>query len=214
MRRRGLMSPYPDLAVHWAMNEQIPPWFLSSYATRWYEDAQKEARSLYGTAEEKRDALRREIIFAVCFLESYLFESVRNVLLEADASTTLGSGFARLNEIFPLGDRRGIGQRWKQVCKALYDDGYLIQQPEFNNATWSDFNALVTWRDGLVHARASRPQTAGQSKDEMPVPRPEDLEKQEPGFAVQSAYNLYEQLLNWLRPEYRNPYLKPPRDSG
>src|SRR5713101_4785635 len=79
-------------------------WFFYSFAPDWFEDALTEA-----SRGQDHHARRREIIFAVCAVESYLVEWVRDEVLKRQ--------FASLTSYFPSGDRRGITQRWKEVLK-------------------------------------------------------------------------------------------------
>ena len=54
-------------------------WATASFARAWFSDALEEA----GVVNDS-DARRREIVFAVCFAESYLLEWVRDVVLSRD----------------------------------------------------------------------------------------------------------------------------------
>jgi hypothetical protein len=47
-----------------------------------------------------------------------------------------------------------------------------------------DWALLVEYRDGLVHARASRPHTSSQPEQEQPIPSKSLLDALEPGWAV------------------------------
>ena len=47
-----------------------------------------------------------------------------------------------------------------------------------------DFVTLVKYRDGVTHAKVSRPTTTSQRNDEKPLPSPEDLDKLPAGWAV------------------------------
>ncbi len=111
-------------------------WVHSSFARHWFEDALREART--GTDYNAR---RREIVFAVCFIESYLFEWVRDEALKRD--------FKRLRDYLPATDKRGIRERWKEVIKQLGKDGLLPATPDFGLPYWEDFQTLVKFRDGL-----------------------------------------------------------------
>ena len=53
---------------------EVTFWTQRRYDRRWHDDAVKEA------SREGADACRREIIFAVCLAESYLFEWVATVV--------------------------------------------------------------------------------------------------------------------------------------
>ena len=53
-------------------------WLHASFASKWFGDAHREA------ALEGGDARRREILLAVCFVESYLLEWTRDEALRRD----------------------------------------------------------------------------------------------------------------------------------
>jgi hypothetical protein len=72
----------------------------------------------------------------------------------------------------------------EEVTKALTSNGLIALAPSFAGQTWQNFRRLVCFRNGLIHARASRPQTAGLSKSQLPVPSMEELQTLEPGWAV------------------------------
>jgi len=55
-------------------------------------------------------------------------------------------------------------------------------------------NTLVDYRNGLTHARASRPQQAGQLDKERPVPSGDDLDRLAPGWAIQVVIDLVKYL--------------------
>jgi hypothetical protein len=115
---------------------------IRHYARPWLEDAKRENR-LRG-----RDARRREIIFAVGFAESYLFEWVRDEVL--------GDRFPeRLDEFFPAGGRRGVRRKYADVPRALVDAQLLPELPETGDVDSQDWVKLVEYRDALVHATAS-----------------------------------------------------------
>ena len=57
-----------------------------------------------------------------------------------------------------------------------------------------DFRKLVDYRDGLVHASASRPETDSQPEKEKPLPSKTDLDKLFPGWAVQVVVTLVKRL--------------------
>ena len=66
-------------------------WQTYSFAPEWFADALHEAGQT-----GNHHARRREIIFAVCFAESYLVEWVRDEVLNRD--------FNLLNQYFPPGE--------------------------------------------------------------------------------------------------------------
>ena len=139
-------------------------WKYGTYATSWLTDAQKEA-TVGG-----EDAMRREIVFAVCAAESYLSEWVRDEVLKSDF------GSRRLNHYFPVKKNIGIVDRGRYVIEHLNEDGTISGQPDWVNPFWLEFTKLVDFRNGLVHGRASRPDTEGLKPNEKPEPTVEDLQ--------------------------------------
>ena len=95
-------------------------WDTCSYASEWFGDALSEARM-----NEDRNGIRSEILFAVCAAESYLFEWVRDDVLQRD--------FKILNEYFPPEDTRPILKKWKEVIKQLHADGALTECRHLEN---------------------------------------------------------------------------------
>jgi hypothetical protein len=140
----------------------------ASFASEWYADS-LNAADVSGTTMR-----RHEIVFAVCTVESYLFEWVRDTVLAKD--------YDLLTEYFPQGEKRGIRKRWKCTLKALYRDRRISCLPPFNTEAWSDFTSLLDLRDGLVHAGASRPDIS-QSAKQKPIPAVGALNDIQPGWA-------------------------------
>jgi hypothetical protein len=146
-------------------------WLSANFASFWYADANSEAISsgdIHGR--------RREITFSVAAAESYLLEWVRDEVLKRD--------FERLDTYFPPDERRSVTEKWKEITSLLVSDGLIPSAPSFAGKTWENFRRLVDFRNGLIHARASRPQTAGLSKSQLPVPSMEVLQTLPPGWAV------------------------------
>lgn len=146
-------------------------WLSANFASSWYADAELEAIGIGDTQRR-----RREITFSVAAVESYLLEWVRDEVLKRD--------FVLLDTYFPPGERRPVTEKWKDITKALASNGLIQSAPTFAGKTWENFRRLVEFRNGLIHARASRPQTAGLSEIQMPVPSMEDLQALEPGWAL------------------------------
>jgi hypothetical protein len=155
-------------------------WRSATFAPRWLEDATREA------AVDGVDARRREVLFAVCFAESYLLEWVRDEVLKRK--------FAALDEYFPLDDRRGVIERWRDVPKLLLAKGLIQAHPDYGQRLWSDFVKLVDYRNGLVHARASRPQADHTPPAEIPTPTPQDLHKMPRGQPTRVVLALVREL--------------------
>ena len=156
-------------------------WLSYSFAPEWFNDALTEART-----GKDHHARRREIIFAVCCAESYLVEWIRDEVLKRD--------FNRLNQFFPPDERRGVAEKWKEVPKALLDAGLISAVPNLGRSYWRDWLDLVDLRNGLIHARASRPETNPQPDSERPVPSKGDLDKLPPGWAVKVVVTLVREL--------------------
>jgi hypothetical protein len=156
-------------------------WLSYSFAPEWFSDALTEART-----GKDHHARRREIIFAVCCAESYLVEWIRDEVLKRD--------FNRLNQFFPPGERRGVAEKWKEVPKALLQAGLISAVPNLERPYWQDWLDLVDLRNGLIHARASRPETDSQPTGEKPVPSKGDLDKLVPGWAVKVVVTLVREL--------------------
>jgi hypothetical protein len=153
----------PDLDpadMFWKGGE-LDIWLAAVFAPKWFDDAAHEAASV------GPDARRREIVFAVCFAESYLLEWVRRDVLK---------DLRRLDDYFPPGDRRSVTDRWKEVPKQLHQDGLTRGHPDYGQRFWADFMRLVDYRHGLVHGRASRPDKDDLPEKAKPVPAPGDLD--------------------------------------
>ena len=146
-------------------------WLSANFAKSWYADAKSEAIGIGDTQRR-----RREITFSVAAVESYLLEWVRDEVLKRD--------FERLDTYFRPGERDPVTKKWKKTLKHLAFGGLIPSAPSFAGKTWANFCRLVEFRNGLIHARASRPQTAGLSEDQMPVPSMEELQALEPGWAL------------------------------
>jgi hypothetical protein len=168
-------------------------WSFYSFAPEWFNDALQESR-LTGHA-----ARRREILFSVCCAESYIFEWVRDEVLQRDPNL--------LSKYFKPGVKRGVKEKFRDVPKDLKRDGYIVGTLDCSTATWNKFRTLVDYRDGLVHARASRPYSAKLTGDEKPLPTKQNLDSYPPGEAVETVRRLIQKLhedtrtkpLTWLK---------------
>jgi hypothetical protein len=148
-----------------------PTLFITAnLAGAWYQDTAGVAKVTDDTS-----ARRHEIVFAVCTVESYLLEWVRD--------TVLARQYQRLGDYFTEKPKRGIRERWKRVIMDLHRDKHLSAIPSFQTTVWRDFLRLVDYRDGLVHAKASLPDTSGKISLPEPVPGPSELHKLPPGWA-------------------------------
>jgi hypothetical protein len=125
-------------------------------------------------------------MFSVAAAESYLLEWARDEVLKGD--------FDNLKTYFPTDRHLPVREKWKTVTKALASVGLIPSVPSFAGKTWQDFCLLVEFRNGLIHARTSRPETAGLSEDELPVPSLEELRTRKPGWAVEVVTALIREL--------------------
>ncbi len=143
----------------------------SSFARAWFEDAFNEAQT-----GQDHNSRRREIIFSICFAESYLFEWVRDEVLQRQ--------YTRLRIYFPPRKKRGVDEKWRDIPKRLHDAKLIPQLPDFRDPHGKEWNILIKYRDGLVHAVASRPQTTSQAVTERPVPSKTELGNLKAGWAI------------------------------
>jgi len=156
-------------------------WLHATFAPGWYSDAVREA------AVSGADARRREILFAVCFVESYLLEWVRDEALHRD--------YKALDKYLPSDDRQGISERWKTVTKRLREDGLIPGHPDYGRASqWRDFIRLIRFRDGLVHGRTGRPQTTDTPDEALPSPTADDLTTMPSGWPTRTVVSLVRAL--------------------
>jgi len=157
-------------------------WDISTFAPEWFAEALAESRNRQGP-----QARRREILFAVCCAESYLFEWIRDEVLKRD--------FSKLSTYFKPGIKDNVLTKWKKVPKQLAQAKLIQAAPHFHN--WGEFCQLVNYRNGLVHGVASRPQTFRQPPDiEKPVPSKATLDALSPGWAVGVVVTLVQHLHN------------------
>jgi hypothetical protein len=156
-------------------------WLSYSFAKEWFEDALQEARTV-----TDHNARRREIVFAVCFAESYLFEWVRDDVLNRD--------FQKLNHYFPPGNPQPVTHKWKDVPRKLQSEDLIPATPELGQPYWENFNDLVKMRNGLIHARSSRPETTHLQEREKPHPSKGDLDNLPAGWATEVVVTLVKEL--------------------
>jgi hypothetical protein len=159
---------------------KLTAWRSYSFAPEWFADASREAKDERRGDLEVRGARRREILFAVCAAESYVFEWVRDTVLNRD--------FEKLKKYFPPippGKKRGVLEKLRDIPKDLAADDLVPAPLDCGAQEWSDFREAVEYRDGLVHAAASRPETDDQPESEKPVPAMDVLDALPPGWAVE-----------------------------
>lgn len=152
------------------LSDEIGVSAYSRYAERWWEDAAGEAAAAADAGDERavRDAVRRQIVFVVCALESWLFEWVRDDVL---------SDVAAASALFVEGGRERLTDRIKRVLCELHAQGELATEPGFAESdAWEDLHDLLDDRHGLVHAVASLPRGDVPEDAEKARPTPERLE--------------------------------------
>lgn len=158
---------------------EISFWYTATFAHLWYADAVREAKNA------ESESRRREIIFSVTAVESYLFEWVRDEILKQN--------FNDIGNYFKLNNHNGIERKWKEVPKKLKLDGRIHGLPDLSGKTWNQFTMLIKFRNGLVHASFSRPENLNpSSKNSCPSPR--DLLTLPPGWAVRVVFDLINEL--------------------
>jgi len=144
---------------------------MASFSQDWLRDACAESQ------RQGPDHRRREVLFSVCLVESYLLEFVRDVILRMDVAT--------LEIYFPPDRRRGIEEKFKDVLKHLSKDGRIAEPPAFGDSVWADFVRLVRMQDDLIHASISRPvQMPAENAPSM------DLFAFDAGWAMRTACSL------------------------
>ena len=150
-----------------------------TFAPQWLGDAKCEARV------QGYEARRREIVFAQCFVESYLFEWVRDKVVKG--------AFGKIPNYL---EGTGIRRKWKGAVKKVCEERSIVP-PSWENAEyWKKFRRLVEYRDGLVHGQASWPTLVDPPVPigPAPVPSKKTLESLPPGWAVEIVVELVRQL--------------------
>jgi len=151
------------------------------FAQSWFGDALREAKT-----PDDAQARRREIVFAVCFAETYLFESVRDEVVGGDVQ--------KFNRYFPPGNFRRVEDKWKDIPKELAADSLMATTLNQGHPNWENFLDAVAFRHGLVHAAASRPHSRDLPRKERAVPTMEDLSGLTPGWALGVVVTLIRRL--------------------
>jgi len=151
-----------------------------TYGPEWFSDASREARTTGHSAR------RREILFAVCAAESALFEWVRDTVLHRD--------FVALAKFFPTRRKRGVAEKFRDIPKELVQQGCIATAFDCGGSEFSEFRRLVDYRDGLVHALASRPDRVDLPREQKPVPTKDELDALPPGWALTVVRALLKKL--------------------
>ena len=165
------IGPKPDAM---SMDTSDPTvWISANFAGSWYRDAQHEAE---GSDEH---AVRREILFSACYLETYILEWVRSIKINL------------VTTYFPPGKTRSLKAKWEKIPRQLHADGVVSRRTSLD---LSELGTLISYRNGLVHARASRPSTSDQPHDHKPVPPIDKLKEIPHGWAIGVATTLVREL--------------------
>jgi hypothetical protein len=151
-------------------------WVTATLAADWYRDAVSEYASppSGGLTDVRR--FRREIVASVNCAECYLFEWVRD--------EALNRNFKLLSKYFPIRSRRGVRENWDAIPKLLHADGRIPDLPDFGGKHDSEWNELIDYRDGFIHATASRTKPVTQPADRTPTPDLSLLASLPSGWAV------------------------------
>jgi hypothetical protein len=176
-----IITPMPRTSALITVDPTV--WWADSFAQDWFADALREARTGIDLG-----AIRREIIFAACFAESYIFEWARSKI-----------PIEELTNYFPpcprrTGDpqyRRRLQDKWKEIPKELFKDQKIPAAP---NLKVRSFAKLLQYRNDLVHAAAGRPVTDAQPKETTPVRHKKMLRTPGPGWAVKIVADLVTDL--------------------
>jgi hypothetical protein len=155
---------------------RVEVWTTVSFSQSWLRDIVIESK------QEGPDHRRKEIVFAVCFVESYLFEVVRDLVLRMNFRETI--------TYFPVRRKAGIRDRCKEVFCQLHNNKKIPKAMNWSEPFWSEFCQLVEMRDGLIHASISRPYNSDLPKEANPTPSPADFYKLPQGWALKTALGL------------------------
>lgn len=185
-KRRVLQD---DLKSGGVAGDSVVAWVHASHADAWWRDTAAEATRAEAAdhrddGTEKSHALRRQIVLATCFIESFFFELVRDA--HVVPVETLPDYF---------GGKHGVTTRIKTIARRLHEEGSLQEAPDFETPRWQDFCTLVQFRDNLVHATVSLPV---RSDDERPRPKLSQLRALPPDWPLETVEGLAELLYSWV----------------
>jgi hypothetical protein len=157
-------------------------WLTHSFAPDWFADAVREAGAPLGEV----GARRREILFSVAFGESYIIEWVRDEVLKGD--------YRRFQNYFRAEEKLDAITKWKVIPKWLCHSKLIPKRLDLGKTYWEEWLRLVHYRDGLVHAVSSRPDSPSLPEIEKPLPALDVLAKLTPGWAIKTAVQLVKVL--------------------
>jgi len=128
--------------------------------------------------EDGQNSRRREILFAVCFSESYIIEWVRDEIFAGNIK-----GFV---EKFASGRKfGGAYQIWTVILEKLKKEKLIPETVDLTaEPCWTEFRNLRYYRNELVHGAASLPEgnTLNYGKERL-LP-PSELSKLKPCWAI------------------------------
>lgn len=161
----------------------------SSWAQNWYEDALNEV--VTAKTESDTNFVRREIIFAVCFAESYLLEWARDIAFRGNTDEKI----ILIKKYFRIEGYEGLTDRWKRIIKEICSKELKISPPNFGESFWSEWVKLVDFRSGFSHGRESIPYgTDPPDKDIYRITSPGEAAGLKVGWATRNVFNLISKL--------------------
>ncbi len=114
-------------AVSVGFSASVKVYVYYNFSHEWFDDALNETRN-----GRDYNARRREIVFAVCFAESYLFEWVRDEVLRGN--------FDKLNDYFKPGSNKGVLEKWKDIPKQLASEKLICAAPNLGGSYWQEWD--------------------------------------------------------------------------
>ena len=150
----------------------------ANYSEDWYTDACAEVSNSANSNNK-----RREIVFAACFLESYIYEWVRNYganYIIKYFSTTAKNADGKCYT-------RKLKNKWKYIPPEMAKELGVAKDVKLD---LSGLGTLIVLRNGFVHAATSKLYNAFTVKEAQPVPSQEQLGLIKSGWAASVAENL------------------------
>lgn len=157
-------------------------WTCRSFAPDWFNDALQETKR----SDQDIGTRRREILFSVALAEAYIVEWVRDEIFPED--------LIKLKEYFIPGDRTPVSDKWKDIPKRLARERHIPRSPDISLSYWHEWTELVRYRNGLIHASASRPESARLTGNENPFPSANLLAELQSGWAIRTVIELITKL--------------------
>ena len=88
-----------------------------------------------------------------------------------------------------------VTEKWKEIPKQLFADRLITGVPVLENpGYWGEWLKLIEFRNGLIHARASRPETTSLDEKEKPKPSKTVLDNMAPGWPTRVVVELIRRL--------------------